>query len=116
MKQSTHPRAYGSFIRVLGKYARDEKVITLAEGIRRLTSFPAANLKIQKRGALKVGNFADLVVFNPEEVRDLATFEDPHKYALGVRQVWVNGIQVIQNGEPTGATPGRFVRGPGWQP
>jgi len=116
LKQSTHPRAYGSFIRVLGKYSRDEKVITLAEGIRRLTSFPAANLKIHKRGALQVGNFADLVVFNPEEVRDQATFEDPHQYALGIRQVWVNGIQVIQNGEPTGATPGRFVRGPGWQP
>ena len=116
LKQSTHPRAYGSFIRVLGKYARDEKVITLAEGIRRLTSFPAANLKIQKRGALQVGNFADLVVFDPAEVHDQATFEDPHQYALGVRQVWVNGIQVIENGEPTGAKPGRFVRGPGWQP
>ena len=116
LKQSTHPRAYGSFIRVLGKYARDEKVITLAEGIRRLTSFPAANLKIQKRGALQVGNFADVVVFDPAEVHDQATFEDPHQYALGVRQVWVNGIQVIENGEPTGAKPGRFVRGPGWQP
>ena len=116
LKQSTHPRAYGSFIRVLGKYARDEKVITLAEGIRRLTSFPAANLKIQKRGVLQVGNFADLVVFDPAEVSDPATFEDPHQYALGVHQVWVNGIQVIENGEPTGATPGRFVRGPGWQP
>ena len=116
LKQSTHPRAYGSFIRVLGKYARDEKVITLAEGIRRLTSFPAANLKIQKRGMLQVGNFADLVVFDPAEVSDPATFEDPHQYALGVHQVWVNGIQVIENGEPTGATPGRFVRGPGWQP
>ena len=114
LKQSTHPRAYGSFIRVLGKYARDEKVITLAEGIRRLTSFPAANLKIQKRGALQVGNFADLVVFDPAEVHDQATFEDPHQYALGVRQVWVNGVQVIENGEPTGAKPGRFVRGPGW--
>ena len=73
-------------------------------------------MKIQKRGVLQVGNFADLVVFDPAEVSDPATFEDPHQYALGVHQVWVNGIQVIENGEPTGATPGRFVRGPGWQP
>lgn len=115
IKQSTHPRAYGSFIRVLGKYARDENVITLEEGIRKLSSLPAENLKLKKRGSLKVGNFADVVVFDPERVKDNATFEDPHQYAEGVLHVWVNGEQVLKGGEHTGATPGRFVRGPGWK-
>ena len=116
LQQSTHPRAYGSFIRVLGKYARDEEVIPLQEGIRKLTSLPADNLKIQKRGRLKVGNYADIVIFDPANVRDAATFEEPHQYAHGVVHVWVNGQQVLKYGEHTGATPGRFVKGPGYQP
>jgi len=114
LKQSTHPRAYGSFIRVLGKYTRDERVLSLPEAIRKLTALPAENLKIQKRGFLKPGNYADIVVFDPEEVTDVATFEKPHQYAKGVIHVWVNGEQVLENGEHTGNTPGRFVKGPGW--
>ena len=114
IKQSTHPRAYGSFIRVLGKFARDEGMISLEEGIRKLTSLPADNLKLQKRGRLGVGNYADIVVFDPEKVTDKATFTDPHQYAEGVVHVFVNGGQVIKDGEHTGATPGRFVKGPGY--
>tara|TARA_R110001606_G_scaffold2959_10_gene12922 strand:- start:12576 stop:14213 length:1638 start_codon:yes stop_codon:yes gene_type:complete len=114
IKQSTHPRAYGSFIRVLGKFARDEQVITLAEGIRKLSALPAENLKLKKRGNLISGNFADIVVFNPDKVTDKATFTDPHQYAEGVIHVFVNGTAVLKNGEHTGATPGRFVKGPGY--
>jgi N-acyl-D-amino-acid deacylase len=114
VKQSTHPRAYGSFIRVLGKFARDEGVISLAEGIRKLSSLPAANLKIKKRGQLMPGNFADIVVFDPKLVTDKATFTDPHQYAEGVIHVFVNGKAVLENGQHTGATPGRFVKGPGF--
>ena len=114
IKQSTHPRAYGSFIRVLGKFARDEGVISLEEGIRKLTSLPADNLKLQKRGRLAVGNYADIVVFDPDKVTDKATFTEPHQYAEGVLHVFVNGGQVLNNGEHTGATPGRFVKGPGF--
>ena len=114
LKQSTHPRAYGSFIRVLGKFSRDEGVVSLQEGIRKLTSLPAANLKIKKRGVLKVGNYADIVVFDPKEVRDEATFAEPHQYAEGVLHVFVNGTQVLNDGEHTGAMPGRFVKGPGY--
>ena len=114
LNQSTHPRAYGSFIRVLGKYARDEKVISLAEGIRKLSSLPAENLGISKRGKLAVGNYADLVVFDPQEVNDRATFENPHQYAEGVEKVWVNGQLVLSEGKMTGAYPGRFVKGPGF--
>ncbi|UOY06596.1 D-aminoacylase [Muricauda sp. SCSIO 64092] len=114
IKQSTHPRAYGSFIRVLGKFARDEGVISLEEGIRKLTSLPADNLKLQKRGRLGIGNYADIVVFDPEKVTDKATFTDPHQYAEGVVHVFVNGGQVIKDGEHTGASPGRFVKGPGY--
>ncbi len=114
LQQSTHPRAYGSFIRVLGKYAREEGAITLQEGIRKLTSLPAKNLKIARRGMLKPGFYADIVVFDPDEVKDRATFSEPHQYAQGVMHVYVNGIQVLQNGEHTGATPGRFVKGPGY--
>jgi N-acyl-D-amino-acid deacylase len=116
IEQSTHPRAYGSFIRVLGKFARDEGVITLQEGIRKLTSLPASNLKLKKRGSLTVGNFADIVVFDPNTVNDKATFTDPHQYAEGVQHVFVNGIQVLDNGEHTGAHAGRFVKGPGYRP
>ncbi|MEN8249967.1 MAG: amidohydrolase family protein, partial [Bacteroidota bacterium] len=114
LKQSTHPRAYGSFIRVLGKYSRDEKIITLEEAIRKLTSLPAKNLKLKKRGSLVPGYYADVVIFNPETVTDHATFEKPHQYATGVSNVWVNGIRVLKDGEHTGANAGRFVKGPGY--
>lgn len=115
IKQSTHPRSYGSFIRVLGKFARDEGVITLQEGIRKLTSLPASNLKLNKRGTLAVGNYADIVVFDPEKVNDKATFTEPHQYAEGVIHVFVNGGQVLKDGEHTGAMTGRFVKGPGFK-
>lgn len=111
---SAHPRAYGTFARVLGKYARDEGLIPLAEAIRRLTSFPAANLKIQDRGLLRPGYFADVVVFDPLTVSDHATFEDPRQYATGVEHVFVNGVQALKDGEATGEKSGRVVRGPGW--
>lgn len=114
IKQSTHPRSYGSFIRVLGKFSRDEGVIPLEEGIRKLTSLPADNLKLKGRGRLQLGNYADIVVFDPKKVTDKATFTDPHQYAEGVMHVFVNGTQVLNNGEHTGATPGRFVKGPGY--
>jgi N-acyl-D-amino-acid deacylase len=114
-KDSTHPRGYGSFARLLGKYVRDEKIISLEEAIRRLTSFPAATLKIRERGTLKPGYFADVVVFDPAKIQDNATFEDPHQYATGMVHVFVNGTQVLDNGEHTGAKPGRIVRGPGWK-
>jgi N-acyl-D-amino-acid deacylase len=116
IKSSTHPRAYGNFARLLGKYVRDEGVVPLEEAIRRLTSFPADNLKIADRGRLQPGYFADVVAFDPDNIRDHATFEDPHRYATGVINVWVNGIQVLKDGEHTGEKPGRVVRGPGWKP
>jgi N-acyl-D-amino-acid deacylase len=111
----THPRSYGNFARLLGKYVREEKVIPLEEAIRKLTSQPADNLKIARRGRLGVGHFADVVVFDPATILDRATFQEPHQYATGVRHVWVNGIQVLKDGEHTGAKPGRFVRGPGYK-
>lgn len=116
LKSGTHPRAYGSFARLLGKYVRDERVIPLEEAIQKLTSLPASTLKINKRGELKAGYFADVVVFDPLTIKDNATFENPHQYASGVMHVLVNGIQVIKDGEHTGAKPGRFVKGPGWKP
>ena len=115
LKSNPHPRAYGNFARLLGRYVRDEKVIPLEEAIRRLTSLPAANLKIRERGLLKEGYFADLVVFDPARVQDHSTFEKPHQYSTGVRHVFVNGTQVLKDGEHTGAKPGRIVRGPGWK-
>lgn len=115
LKSSTHPRAYGNFARVLGKYVRDEKVITMEEAIRKLTSLPASNLKIQKRGSLQVGYYADLAIFDPAKIQDHATFENPHQYSTGMVHVFVNGTQVLAEGEHTGATPGRVVRGPGWK-
>jgi N-acyl-D-amino-acid deacylase len=115
LKSSDHPRAYGNVARLLGRYVRDEKVIPLEEAIRKLTSLPTSNLKIRDRGLLKAGYYADLVVFNPGTVQDHATFEKPHQYATGVRDVFVNGVQVLKNGEPTGAAAGRVVRGPGWK-
>ncbi len=114
LKSNPHPRAYGSFARLLGKYVRDEKVISLPEAIRRLTSLPAENLKIQNRGRLQAGYFADIVIFDPLKIQDHATFEKPHQYATGMRDVFVNGVQVLKDGEHTGAKPGQVVRGPGW--
>ncbi|MFN5430540.1 MAG: N-acyl-D-amino-acid deacylase family protein [Cyclobacteriaceae bacterium] len=115
LKIPTHPRAYGNFSRLLGKYVREEKVISLEEAIRRLTSLPASNLKIQKRGALMPGYFGDVAIFDPTKIADHATFENPHQYSTGMVHVFVNGTQVLENGEHTNARPGRVVRGPGWK-
>ena len=114
LKRNPHPRAYGSFARVLGKYSRDEKLLTLEEAIRKLAALPAANLKIDRRGLLREQFFADVVVFDPATIQDHATFAEPHQYATGMEHVFVNGVQVLADGEHTGATPGRVVRGPGW--
>ena len=115
LKSNAHPRAYGTFTRVLGKYSRDEKLITLQEAIRKLAKLPATNLNIQKRGELKAGYYADIVIFDPVRVKDNATFDKPHQYAEGMIHVFVNGVQVLKDGEHTGAKPGRFVKGPGWK-
>lgn len=114
LETNPHPRAYGNFSRLLGKYVRDEGVISLEEAIRKLTHLPAENLKINKRGLLKEGYYADIVLFDPDKIRDHATFEEPHQYATGVSYVFVNGQLVLRDGEHTGATPGRIVRGPGF--
>jgi N-acyl-D-amino-acid deacylase len=116
LKSSTHPRAYGNFARLLGKYVRDEKVIPLEEAIRRLTSLPAENLGLDRRGKLEPGRFADVVVFDPATVADRATFENPQQFAVGVHHVLVNGVPVLLDGEHTGATPGRALWGPGKVP
>ncbi|HEX4953271.1 MAG TPA: D-aminoacylase [Thermoanaerobaculia bacterium] len=110
LRSSRHPRAYGNFARLLGRYVRDEKILPLTEAIRRLTSLPAANLHLEGRGRLAPGFFADLVAFDPEKVQDHATFEQPHQLATGVVHVFVNGVQVLAEGRHTGATPGRFVK------
>lgn len=112
---NTHPRAYGNFARVLGKYSRDEGAVALADAIHRMTGYPAKNLKLTRRGELRPGNFADIVVFDPATVADHATFEKPHQYSTGVKHVFVNGTHVLSDGEHTGATPGRVVRGRGWK-
>ena len=109
-----HPRTYGSFARLLSKYVREEKVMTLQEAVRRMSSLPVSNLKIKKRGILKVGNYADVVVFDPATIRDNATFENPHQYATGVQHVFVNGTMVLKDGEHTNKKPGRCIRGPGF--
>ncbi len=109
-----HPRGYGSFARLFGKYVREEKIMTLEEAVRRVTALPASNLKIKKRGSLTVGNFADIVIFDPNTIKDKATYENPHQYAVGVDHVFVNGAQVLKNGTHTGAKPGRCVRGSGY--
>jgi N-acyl-D-amino-acid deacylase len=114
LQMGTHPRAYGSFARILGRYVRDEGLITLPEAVRRLTSFPAETLRLRDRGRLADGYFADVAVFDPATIADRATYQRPHRYAVGVRDVLVNGVPVILGGEHTGATPGRVVRGPGW--
>ncbi len=114
LESSAHPRAYGSFARLLGRYVRDEQLIPLEEAIRKLTALPAENLGIDRRGRLQEGFFADVVVFDPETIQDHATFVNPHQYATGMVHVFVNGEHVLADGEHTGATPGRLVRGPGW--
>ena len=115
IKTSTHPRAYGNFARLLGKYVRDEHVIPMEEAIRKLTSFPAATLRIKDRGRLAPAYFADIVVFDPKTIADTSTYEKPHQYAVGVKHVWVNGGQVLKDGQHTGQKPGRVVRGPGYR-
>jgi N-acyl-D-amino-acid deacylase len=115
LRSNVHPRAYGTFARLLGRYVREEGIIPLEEAVRRLTSLPAGNLRLERRGLLRPGHFADVVVFDPDSVTDHATFERPHQYSTGVLHVFVNGVQVLRDGEPTGATPGRVVRGPGWR-
>jgi N-acyl-D-aspartate/D-glutamate deacylase len=113
VRSSTHPRAYGNFARLLGRYVREEKLISLQEAVRRLSGLPATTLGLDRRGFLKEGMFADVVVFDPATIADTATFEQPHQYSVGVRHVLVNGVAVLKDGEHTGATPGRAVWGPG---
>ncbi len=113
LKQSSHPRAYGNFTRVIGHYSRDEKLIPLQTAIYKLAKLAATSLNIQKRGELKPGNYADILVFDPAKVDDKASYEKPHQYATGMIHVWVNGIQVLKDGEHTHAKPGRFVKGAG---
>jgi len=112
----THPRAYGTYTRVLGKYVREERVITLEDAVRKMTSAVAQRLGIRDRGLLQPGCYADVVLFDPETVADRATFEESHQLSTGIRDVWVNGTRVLANGEHTGATPGRVLHGPGWSP
>lgn len=114
LKDAAHPRTYGNVARLLGKYVRDEKVISLEEAVRRLTLLPAQTLNIKSRGRLAPGYFADITVFNPQTISDNATYEDPHHYATGVEYVLVNGVPVVSGGQHTGAKPGRAVHGPGW--
>jgi N-acyl-D-amino-acid deacylase len=116
LKSNPHPRAYGNFARLFAKYVRDERVISIEEAVRRLTSLPAETLKIASRGRLQPGYFADVVVFDPATIQDHATFEKPHQYSTGVSHVFVNGVHVLRDGEHTGAKPGRVVRGPGFRP
>jgi N-acyl-D-amino-acid deacylase len=113
LESSTHPRAYGNFARLLGKYVREEKVITLQDAVRRMSGLPATNLGLDHRGLLKEGYFADVVVFDPNTIADKATYDAPHQYAVGMKQVFINGVQVLKNGEHTGAKPGRALWGPG---
>jgi N-acyl-D-amino-acid deacylase len=115
LKSNPHPRAYGTFARFLGKYVRDERVTTLEDAIRRMTALPAENLKLHRRGMLRPGYYADVVVFDPARIQDHATFDKPHQLATGVVHVFVNGTQVLKDGEHSGAKPGRVVRGPGYR-
>jgi N-acyl-D-amino-acid deacylase len=114
LESSVHPRAYGNVARLLGKYVRQEKVITLQEAIRKLTAQPAANLSLKSRGRLTPGYFADVVMFDPAIIQDHATFDKPQQLATGVQDVWVNGIRALKDGSATGAPSGRFVRGRAW--
>ena len=113
LKRSTHPRAYGNFARMLGKYVREERVVSLPEAVRKMSALPAGNLGLAGRGRIREGDFADIVVFDPATVADKATYEEPHQYAVGMKHVFVNGVQVLRDGEHTGAKPGRAVWGPG---
>ena len=115
-KIMTHPRAYGTYPRILGKYVREEHVLTLEDAVRKMTSAVANRLSIRDRGQLREGMYADMVVFDPATVGDRATYERPHQLSVGVLDVWVNGVQVVAGGRHTGAKPGRVVRGPGWKP
>ncbi len=115
LKSNAHPRAYGCFARVIGKYTRDEKLMSLQQAIYKLAKLPATNIKLKKRGILMVGYYADIVIFNPNTVQDHATYDKPHQYATGVSDVFVNGVQVLKNDEHTGASPGRFLKGPGYR-
>ncbi len=115
LRQTPHPRAYGTFARFLGHYVRDQKLVDLAEAIRRLTSLPARNLRLRDRGSVRAGGFADLVLFDPARIADRATYAEPHRFAVGVEHVVVNGQLVLRDGRLTGARPGRVVRGPGWR-
>jgi N-acyl-D-amino-acid deacylase len=114
LKSSTHPRAYGNVARLLGRYVRDEQLLSLPEAVRKLSAMPAEHLQLRRRGTLGTGYHADVVVFDPATITDNATFEAPHQLATGVRHVFVNGVAVVRDGQHTGATPGRVVRGPGW--
>lgn len=113
LKSSTHPRAYGNFARLLGKYVREDRLISLAEAIRRLSGLPATNLGLDHRGFLKSGMYADVVVFDPKTIADVATYENPQQYSVGVKDVFINGVQVLKDGEHTGVRPGRALWGPG---
>ncbi len=113
LRSNPHPRAYGTFARLLGKYVREEKVMSLEEAVRRLSSLPAGNLGLDRRGLLKAGYFADVVIFDPATIADKATFEKPHQYSVGVRDVFVNGVQMLKDGEHTGKFSGRALWGPG---
>ncbi|HEY6178818.1 MAG TPA: amidohydrolase family protein [Kofleriaceae bacterium] len=114
LQSSTHPRAYGNFSRFLGHYARDRKLMPLEQAIHRLTGLPAHNWKLEGRGCLNAGCYADVVVFDPATIADHATYDHPQQFATGVSEVYVNGVLVLHAGEHTGATPGRVVHGPGW--
>ena len=114
LKSGAHPRAYGNFARFLGHYVRERKLMPLEEGVHRLTGLPAQNWKLLHRGCLAPGCFADIAIFDPATIADHSTYDAPQTYATGVRDVFVNGVQVLENGEHTGAKPGRVVRGPGW--
>lgn len=115
LASNPHPRAYGNFARWLGRYVRDETLVPLAEAVRRLSAQPAENLGLKERGRLAEGLYADIVIFDPARIQDHATFEQPHQYSTGMRHVFVNGTQVLRDGEHTGAKPGRVVRGPGYR-
>jgi N-acyl-D-amino-acid deacylase len=115
LKSNAHPRAYGCFARVIGKYTRDEKLLSLQQAIYKLAKLPSTHIKLPKRGELKVGKYADIVIFDPDLVQDHATYDKPHQYATGVSDVFINGVQVLKNNEHTGATPGKFLKGPGYR-
>lgn len=115
LRSNVHPRAYGSFARLLGRFCREEKLVTLPEAVRKMTSLPASTLGLDRRGLLKEGYFADVVVFDPMTVQDHASYDKPHQYSTGMSHVFVNGVEVLADGEHTGAKPGRFVRGPGYR-